>query len=391
MAHRSASRNRMASVIVLFALAALVLAAGPANAQAIIKVSDTVNVKFGLLLQPQAEWIQIANSTNTDTVGYQQNLFIRRIRIMMGGQVARDVFFFAETENSNLGKAPRTAAVQGSATATPPTTTTLASSTALGQGFQILDAVFEWRPAKAFNLQGGLIRVPTSREALKGSTSELPLDLSAWTFLQSTPEQSTAGRDTGFMARGYFINDHLEYRVAGFQGFRVAGSRNSLRFTSRLQYNFFDTEVYNMPSYVANFLGAKKILNIGAAADLQSEYSSYAFDAFGSIPVSSGSVDGSLAFQEIDGGKSLASLPKQQTYQAELLYYSKIASLAPWVRWEKQDFTNASAKTVSRYSAGLTYLVSKNNFMIKSGYTRINPKTGPAINQFGVMLHLYYF
>jgi hypothetical protein len=385
MARRFASRNRMASVIVLFALTALVLAAGPANAQAIIKVSDTVNVKFGLLLQPQAEWIQIANSTNTDTAGYQQNLFIRRIRIMMGGQVAKNVFFFAETENSTLGKS----------TSVPPA----ASNKSLGTGFQMLDAVVEWRLAKEFNLQGGLIRVPTSREALKGSTSELPLDLSAWTFLQSTPEQSTAGRDTGFMARGYFINDHLEYRVGGFQGFRVSGSRNKLRFTSRLQYNFFDTEVYNMPSYVANFLGAKKILNIGGAADLQDDYKSYSADAFASLPVSSGSVDGSLAFQSIDGGTFLpTALPKQQTYQAELLYYSKAASLAPWIRWERRDFTNVTVDRTtgdSRYSVGLTYLVSKNNVMVKTGYTRIDPKTGagsnrPGINQFGVLLHLYY-
>ncbi len=385
MIRRAASRFRIASVGVLFgALAALLLSAAPARAQAIIKVSDTVNVKFGLLLQPQAEWIQIANSTNTDTIGYQQNLFIRRIRIMMGGQVAKDVFFFAETENSTLGK----------------NTSTTASNKSLGTGFQILDAVAEYRPLKEFNLQAGLIRVPTSREALKASTSELPLDLSAWTFLQSTPEQSTAGRDTGFMARGYFINDHLEYRVAGFQGFRVAGSRNSLRFTSRLQYNFFDTEVYNLPSYPASYLGAKKILNIGGAADLQGDYKSYSVDAFASIPVSSGSIDGSLAFQSIDGGAFLpTALPKQQTYQAELLYYSKNAKLAPWVRWERRNYTDTLLDQTtgdSRYSVGLTYLVSKNNFMIKSGYTRIDPKTGPTsnrpgINQFGVMLHLYYF
>lgn len=386
MIRRAASRFYIASVGVLSgAAAAFLLSAAPAEAQAIIKVSETVNVKFGLLLQPQVEWIQITNTqtpppVGTETIGYQQNLFIRRVRILMGGQVAKDVFFFAETENSTLGKS-----------------TTGAKN--ISTGFQMLDAVVEYRPLKEFNLQAGLIRVPTSREALKASGSQLPLDFSAWTFLQSTPTQSTAGRDTGFMARGFFINDRLEYRVAGFQGFRVAGSRNSLRFTSRLQYNFLETEVYNMPSFAGNYLGAKKILNVGAAADRQGEYSSYAFDAFWSLPVSSGSVEGSLAFQSIDGKAFLTNLPKQQTYQAELLYYAKNAKVAPWVRWERRDFTDATedAKTGdSRYSVGISYLVSKNNFMIKSGYTRIDPKKGPTtsrpgINQIGVMLHLYYF
>ena len=43
-----------------FAVAALafLLPAGFAPAQAVIKVNDDVNVKFGFLLQPQADWLQ---------------------------------------------------------------------------------------------------------------------------------------------------------------------------------------------------------------------------------------------------------------------------------------------------------------------------------------------
>ncbi len=379
MPRSSASRYRMGlpSLFIGLALFAL-LAAGPARAQAIIKVSDTVNIKFGVLLQPEVEWMQLANSANTDTIGYQQNLYVRRLRILTGGQVAKNVFFFAETENSYLGRS----------------TSLTGSNKSLATGFQMLDAVVEWRIAKPFNLQGGLIRVPTSREALKSTGTELPIDFSAWAFLQSTPEQSTAGRDTGFMARGYFFNDRLEYRVLGLQGFRVAGSRNSLRFTSRLQYNFFDTELYAMPSYVSNYLGAKKILNIGGAADVQGDYESFSADAYASIPVSSGSVDGTLTFQSIDGGKFLVDLKKQQTYQAEILYYSKVAKLAPWIRWDAQDFSDPVVDKKSgqkKFWVGLTFLVLKNNFMIKTAYARIDPKTGPGLNQFQVMLHLYYF
>ena len=367
---RSACCAAVAALVVV-----LLVAAAPADAQVIIKVSDTVNMKFGLLVQPQVEWIELANSTNTDTVGYQQNLYIRRMRILFGGQVAKNVFFFAETENSNLGKS----------------TSTTGSNKSLATGFQILDAVVEYRPLKAFNLQAGLIRVPTSREALKSSGTQVPLDFSAWTFLQSTPTQSTAGRDTGFMLRGYFVNDRLEYRAAVFQGFRVSGSHNSLRFTGRLQYNFFDTEVYNMPSYISNYLGAKKIFNIGGAADLQGDYKSFSADAYASIPVASGSVDGTLEFQSIDGGTFITTLPKQQTYQVDLLYYTKGVKLAPWIRWEMRNYSNAALIDESRYWVGLSYLPFRYNLMVKSAYVRIDPKTGPSINQFGVMLHLYYF
>ena len=54
----------------------------PAAAQAVIKVSDTINLKFGFLLQPQADFTQDAASDD-----YQKNLFLRRVRFMAGGQI----------------------------------------------------------------------------------------------------------------------------------------------------------------------------------------------------------------------------------------------------------------------------------------------------------------
>ena len=36
--------------------------------------------------------------------GYGQNLFARRIRLLVGGQVAKNVTFFFETDSPNLGK-----------------------------------------------------------------------------------------------------------------------------------------------------------------------------------------------------------------------------------------------------------------------------------------------
>ena len=78
---------------------ALLLPAGPASAQAVIKVNDDVNVKLGFLLQGQGDWTQ---STANDS--YAQNLFARRIRLLVGGQVAKNVSFFFETDSPNLGK-----------------------------------------------------------------------------------------------------------------------------------------------------------------------------------------------------------------------------------------------------------------------------------------------
>ena len=71
---------------------AVALAAPRANAQAVIKVNDDVNFKFGFLLQPQADWTE--NAANGST---SQNLFVRRARVLVGGQLAKNLTFFFET------------------------------------------------------------------------------------------------------------------------------------------------------------------------------------------------------------------------------------------------------------------------------------------------------
>ncbi|PYQ00289.1 MAG: hypothetical protein DMF83_28435, partial [Acidobacteria bacterium] len=99
-----------------------------ASAQAVIKVSDTVNVKFGMLVQAQADWTQDAA-----TSGYQENLFIRRVRFLVGGQVAPKVTFFFETDNPNLGK-------------------TVSGTKNISTGFTVQDAYLEWKVTDAFAL-----------------------------------------------------------------------------------------------------------------------------------------------------------------------------------------------------------------------------------------------
>src|SRR5450755_4236616 len=153
-----------------FVLATLIVAAAlvaaPAHAQALVKVNDNINFKLGILIQPQFDSIQVADATNTGIVGWQSNFLIRRLRLIIGGQVAKNVFFFAETENSQFGKS--TQAIGGTT-----------GGKSLTTGFNLLDAVVEWRIAKEFNLMAGEIRVPTSREALKSSGSSFALDFSA--------------------------------------------------------------------------------------------------------------------------------------------------------------------------------------------------------------------
>lgn len=72
-----------------------------AEGQLQIKAGDDTNIKFGVLIQAQADWTQDPVSE-----GYAQNLFLRRARILFGGQIIKNLTFFIETDSPNLASPP---------------------------------------------------------------------------------------------------------------------------------------------------------------------------------------------------------------------------------------------------------------------------------------------
>lgn len=380
MTRRSAARLRRTAAGVFFGLTLLVLAAaGPAEGQALLKVNETVVFKFGGLLQVQADWLETVNPSNTATTGYQENLFLRRARFLFGGRLAKPVYFYFETENANLGK-------------------NKTGTSALGSGFQLLTAFGEWRISDAFMLEGGLIRVPYSRTALTAAGSQFVLDTPSTTYLQQTATRSTGGnRDTGFLARGYFFDNRLDYRLGIFQGDRQTGSHNPFRVAGRLQFNFLDREDMYSPTYIGgtslpgSYLGDKKVLALGAGFDSQMSYHYYSADLFASIPLGDGSIESTLQYQYIDGDRTFPTIPVQNTFDIDLGYYIKAIKLAPLVRYEQRVYNGQQTRDEYRLCAGLNWYLFKHNLNLKGLYQRITPKTGPAQNEFTIQLQLFYW
>jgi hypothetical protein len=331
-----------------------------------IKIGDAM-VRFGLMLQPQLDF-QENTAGNTG-----QNFLVRRARFLVGGQVSKTVFFFFETENSRLGNSN----AQGTKT--------------MNTGFQTLDAVAEWRVNKKFNISGGLLRVPTSRDALESASNEFTLDFNTYAFTATTALAGTGGRDTGAMVRGYFLKDKLEYRAAVVSGLRGTGARNTMRTVGRVQYNFFDTEVYGFPSYAGSNFGKKKILALGAAYDTQEDYDGFTTDLFADIPTRFGSAIGTATFQRLDAPVTMvAALAKSDIATLDGGLYFKKSKIGPWARWEQREF-DASGRTESRYMVGLNYYPLGNNFNIKAGYGRFTPAVGREMGQFCIQLQAYYY
>ncbi len=112
MAHLACSRLALGAVLVSVLATALLALLPGASAQWVIESSDGgSSIKLGFLAQPQAEWLEAPTGGQC-----AQNLFLRRFRIIFGGQVSEKWSFFFETDSPNAPQ-PQPRAVGGIAPA----------------------------------------------------------------------------------------------------------------------------------------------------------------------------------------------------------------------------------------------------------------------------------
>jgi phosphate-selective porin O/P len=347
------------------AAALLIGSSAPARAQAEIKVSDDVSFKLGILGQFQLDTID-DSSTDPDT----KNLFARRLRLMFGGQVTKGVTFFVDTDTPNLGK------VSSGVKNIQPATI-------------IQDAYGEFKPARAFMVDAGLMFVPFSRNSVQSAATLLPIDYGAYTFTQSGPTESTTGRDAGAQARGYLVDDHLEYRIGAFQGLRDAQSSRAFRYVGRVQYNLLDTE--DGFFYTGTYMGKKRIVAIGGAFDTQDDYHGFDADAFADLPAGPGAVTAQLDINRFDGGTTLPMIAKQNTQLLELGYLIPRLKLTPFVQAARRDVLAGTAGDETRASIGASVWAASHNANVKGAYTRIRPSGLARQHEFTIQLQLFYF
>jgi len=357
---------------------ALLIALLPAvaNAQALVKVNDDVFFRLGIQFQVWGDWQEV-----TPAGTYAQNLYLRRIRFVLAGQVAKDVSFFLQTDNPNLGKSTQT--VAGGA-----------GAKALAAGFIIQDAWVEWKIANEFRLDAGLFLVPFCRNCLQSTLSYTTLDISPLAALANAVTQSSGTRDTGFGAKGYLAGDHLEYRAYVFSGARDPGVKNSFRYSGRVQYDFLDTETGYV--YSGLNMGKKKIFAVGVGSDNQSTFHAYTADAFFDFPVmKTDALAGQAAWYHYDGEDRFTALPRQNTYLGELGYYCGTLKVEPFVQYHRIDFSDSvnTNNGQDRYQGGLTYFVYGHNLKFTGAFTRLLPKNPnvPATNEITVQMQAYYF
>jgi hypothetical protein len=327
----------------------LCLGALPAFAQFEITSKDgKQTLKLGLLAQFQGQSLDNVGS------GSEQDLYMRRLRILMGGKLSDELTFFLETDSPNMGLST--------------------AGTKNAPSVYIQDAFFTYRFAQEFQIDAGMLLTANSHNSEQGATTLLPVDYGPYSFLASAPTQSVVGRDYGFEARGYLANNHFEYRAGIFQGARGTEGNNPFRYIGRVVWYPFDAETTYF--YSGTYFGKKKLVAIGATVDHQDKYNSYDGDIFIDYPVFSGDA---ITFQgdyvQYDGGATFPTLPKQNTYLVEASYFFHSISLGPFAQYADDNLSDATKPDQKKWQVGLAYWAKGHNFNLKLGGGQVE-KTG---------------
>ncbi len=346
---------------------AVMLAASPAFAQwQMVSADGATKLNFGVLAQMQAEELQPVNTTD-----WQQNLFLRRFRVIVGGKVNDRISIFAETDAPNLGKGLSTGKKQ--------------DNTLLLQ-----DAVVTYTVRSEFKVDAGMLLVPGSHNGLQSAASLLTPDYGPYSFLQSDSTQSKVGRDYGVLARGYLGDRHLEYRAGLFQGSRGTDARQPFRGAFRVAYYPFESDTGLF--YAGTTLGKRRLWSIGAGGDVQRDYRTLSADVFVDQPVKGGDA---FTFQadltKYDGGEYFPALVEQTAILVEAGWFFHTAKVTPFVQYSIRDYKDAAKADESKVLGGLAWWDAGHKFNLKAAYAILSKDKADDGKQFVLQAQLFAY
>ena len=216
-----------------------------------------VAVNVGALLQP---WFQVtapagegkgsAGIGAPDGKSPSFDFFLRRARILVYGNITKDLAYFIETDQPNLGKGGD-----------------FSSSTF------VQDAFFSYTFMPELKIDAGMMLVPLSHHTIEGAIGLNALDYHSDTI------RLPAGRifrDTGIQLRGLAVNNLLHYRLGIFEGVRstprtapleALNEKGLPRITGQLRVNIMGEESDFFLKGI--YFSPKPLISVGIGADLQ--------------------------------------------------------------------------------------------------------------------------
>jgi len=228
-------------------LACLLLAAGAARATVKIPVNDETYFTLGLLAQMQAVGTRDGAPDGTDP---STDIFVRRLRLLLGGYINKSISFTVETDQANFGK-------KGN----------------FDVQFALINAFVSFALAKEAIIDVGFMPIPASRGAMNGALKLHTIDFHNPLLIYPG---TRSNREVGIELRGAAFADRVQYRFGvfdGVQGASAAGVGNGLnppdipRLAGMVRYNLFGSEpAYFIPNI---YFSATPVVSIGAGWSYQ--------------------------------------------------------------------------------------------------------------------------
>jgi len=288
-------------LLVLLSLAVPVFAEEPAGVAKLTYGPDAW-IKLDLLLQVQYESAKtwIGKEKEADAI-WTNSFFLRRCRVIVQGQAAKNVTFFMETDDLNVGRTDNTAnsgSVSGTTDKVDGSTAGVKHShTVTGSvknNAYTQDAFINYKVADELQIAAGMILLPFMHNNRQSAASLLGVDYNSKAVVLPN---TNVWRDTGVEFRGLIgKGPSIDYRVGAFQGLSASAGatdtdardnvnrKDRPRITGRVQINFADAE--DGFFYSGNYLGKKKILSIGGGIDYQQDVARGGTNAVTTAPVS---------------------------------------------------------------------------------------------------------
>jgi hypothetical protein len=352
--------------VVLVAVAVLTMITWPkaVSAQYTIATSDgSSSLRFGVLAQTQAEWLE--NATATETA---QNIFVRRTRLLVGGKLGERVTLFLETDSPNVGKA--------------------GSDGKKNEGtIYLQDLILTYSAASAVKIDAGLLLLPLAYNGGQAATSLLGIDYGPHSFAASAPTNCRVGRDYGVQLRSYLANQHLELRAGAFQGVRGSEGTKPFRAFGRAAIHVLEGQTDFF--YVGTTQGKRRLLDLGASYDRQGAYSTFGADIFFDHPIGGGNaVTAQADYWRVDGGSFLTDLPRQNVWFGEAGVYLAAVKVEPYVQFSRRDYVGSTGVDESFVQGGIAYFPMGHKLNVKLGAGRFKKSDGPARLQVVAQLQL---
>lgn len=367
-------RRRMAPRLVgLITLAVGVLWGPSALGQWQIGSADgQSSLKLGFLAQGRADWIVQHVSGDGGSDWTSQNIYLRRARLLAGGKVDDRVSFFLQTDAPNLGK--------------------VAPSGTKEKEFAdvyVQDLVLTWAVMDAMKVDAGLLLTPGAYNHLQSAATLLALDYGPYSFIEAAALKTKTGRDTGVSARGLLVSKHLEYRIGVYQGLRKDRAVQPFRTVGRLTVSPdpMDAGLF----YPGTSFGKKKTVWLGAAFDVQGDYSSESIDLFVDYPIAKAY---GLTFQgecaRYDGGDLAPTIAPQTNFMIELGITGLAGRLTPFGQIARQELDRHGQDETSG-QVGLAWWLDGHKANLKVGWTRFDKDSADGRDLVQVQLQAFYF